>query len=203
MSRLLIYAIWFQVNHTPKDTMRSQELDQPPTYDASVAPSEHSFTYIYFECNLTSWSSSLWYTVTQDHESRRQSWRYLWQQLATVPTPCDDCWSFVLPNAIERPNTESVQLRQSKNGGTSCVATPSRSPGDDMFAGWSTCYEDGLWDFGYLTLTIQWFPVADDTISTGILAAIIWFPLGIGLCLLDKRVKCQRCGLVLENGVCH
>ncbi|KAG2089862.1 uncharacterized protein F5147DRAFT_725497 [Suillus discolor] len=36
----------------------------------------------------------------------------------------------------------------------------------------------------------------------GILAAIVWFPLGIGLCLLDRRVKCKRCGAVIDNGIC-
>ncbi|KIM45476.1 hypothetical protein M413DRAFT_341449 [Hebeloma cylindrosporum] len=36
----------------------------------------------------------------------------------------------------------------------------------------------------------------------GVLAAIFWFPLGIGLCLLDKRVRCERCGLMIENGIC-
>ena len=38
--------------------------------------------------------------------------------------------------------------------------------------------------------------------SQGVLVAIFWFPLGIGLCLLDKRVKCERCGLLIEDGVC-
>jgi len=36
----------------------------------------------------------------------------------------------------------------------------------------------------------------------GVIAAIIWFPLGIGLCLLDRRVRCERCGDSLENGLC-
>ncbi|KAG0694072.1 hypothetical protein DFH29DRAFT_961582 [Suillus ampliporus] len=36
----------------------------------------------------------------------------------------------------------------------------------------------------------------------GILAAIVWFPLGIGLCLLDRRVKCRRCGTIIDNGIC-
>ncbi|TCD69281.1 hypothetical protein EIP91_008216 [Steccherinum ochraceum] len=36
----------------------------------------------------------------------------------------------------------------------------------------------------------------------GIIAAVVWFPFGIGLCLLDRRVRCKRCGLVLDNGVC-
>ncbi|KAF4620860.1 hypothetical protein D9613_000184 [Agrocybe pediades] len=36
----------------------------------------------------------------------------------------------------------------------------------------------------------------------GILAAIFWFPLGVGLCLLDKRVRCTRCGQVIEDGIC-
>ncbi|KDQ55828.1 hypothetical protein JAAARDRAFT_208597 [Jaapia argillacea MUCL 33604] len=36
----------------------------------------------------------------------------------------------------------------------------------------------------------------------GILAAIIWFPLGIGLCLLDRKIKCKRCGLWVEEGLC-
>ncbi|KAI9437464.1 hypothetical protein H4582DRAFT_1815410 [Lactarius indigo] len=37
----------------------------------------------------------------------------------------------------------------------------------------------------------------------GVLAAIVWFPLGIGLCLLDRRVRCQRCGESLEDGLCR
>ncbi|KAJ3773332.1 hypothetical protein FB446DRAFT_733287 [Lentinula raphanica] len=36
----------------------------------------------------------------------------------------------------------------------------------------------------------------------GILAAVFWFPLGVGLCLLDRRVKCRRCGQVIEDGMC-
>ncbi|CAK5265670.1 unnamed protein product [Mycena citricolor] len=37
----------------------------------------------------------------------------------------------------------------------------------------------------------------------GILAAVFWFPLGVGLCLLDRRVKCARCGHVIEDGFCY
>jgi len=36
----------------------------------------------------------------------------------------------------------------------------------------------------------------------GILAAVFWFPLGIGLCLLDRRVRCTRCGLAIDDGIC-
>ncbi|KAI6021504.1 hypothetical protein PISMIDRAFT_674509 [Pisolithus microcarpus 441] len=36
----------------------------------------------------------------------------------------------------------------------------------------------------------------------GLLAAIVWFPLGVGLCLLDRRVVCKRCGLLIDDGVC-
>ncbi|KIM69696.1 hypothetical protein SCLCIDRAFT_102780, partial [Scleroderma citrinum Foug A] len=36
----------------------------------------------------------------------------------------------------------------------------------------------------------------------GILAAIFWFPLGVGLCLLDRRVVCRRCGMLVEDGIC-
>ncbi|KAG1717832.1 hypothetical protein EDB19DRAFT_1921821 [Suillus lakei] len=36
----------------------------------------------------------------------------------------------------------------------------------------------------------------------GILAAIIWFPLGIVFCLLDRRVKCRRCGTIIDDGIC-
>ncbi|KAF8757192.1 hypothetical protein RHS01_04028 [Rhizoctonia solani] len=32
------------------------------------------------------------------------------------------------------------------------------------------------------------------------IAAVFWFPLGIALCLLDKRTKCERCGLVIDDG---
>ncbi|KAF8894362.1 hypothetical protein CPB84DRAFT_1963378 [Gymnopilus junonius] len=34
----------------------------------------------------------------------------------------------------------------------------------------------------------------------GILAAIFWFPLGIACCLLDRRVRCARCGYVIDQG---
>jgi len=33
----------------------------------------------------------------------------------------------------------------------------------------------------------------------GILAAIVWFPFGIGLCLLDRTVTCKRCGAVVKG----
>ncbi|KAF8467950.1 hypothetical protein DFH94DRAFT_777524 [Russula ochroleuca] len=36
----------------------------------------------------------------------------------------------------------------------------------------------------------------------GVIAAIVWFPLGIGLCLLDRRVQCKRCGEAIEEGLC-
>ncbi|KAF8070026.1 hypothetical protein FPV67DRAFT_1485882 [Lyophyllum atratum] len=36
----------------------------------------------------------------------------------------------------------------------------------------------------------------------GVLAAVFWFPLGIGLCLLDRRVQCTRCGAMLNDGIC-
>jgi len=32
----------------------------------------------------------------------------------------------------------------------------------------------------------------------GIIAAIVWFPLGIGLCMLDRTVTCKRCGAVVK-----
>lgn len=35
----------------------------------------------------------------------------------------------------------------------------------------------------------------------GVLAAVFWFPLGIGLCLLDRRVFCKRCGRVIDDGI--
>ncbi|KAK0213092.1 hypothetical protein DFS33DRAFT_1286374 [Desarmillaria ectypa] len=36
----------------------------------------------------------------------------------------------------------------------------------------------------------------------GILAAVFWFPLGVGLCLLDRHVQCSRCGTVINDGIC-
>jgi hypothetical protein len=36
----------------------------------------------------------------------------------------------------------------------------------------------------------------------GILVAVFWFPLGIGLCLLDRRVKCRRCGVMIQDSSC-
>ncbi|KAF7315427.1 hypothetical protein MIND_00057500 [Mycena indigotica] len=37
----------------------------------------------------------------------------------------------------------------------------------------------------------------------GYILALAWFPLGVGLCLLDRRVKCSHCGKVLEDGLCN
>jgi len=34
----------------------------------------------------------------------------------------------------------------------------------------------------------------------GIMAAIFFFPLGIGLCLMDRRVRCERCGHAISDG---
>lgn len=39
-------------------------------------------------------------------------------------------------------------------------------------------------------------------VLAGVIAAIVWFPLGIGLCLLDRRVQCKRCGESIEEGLC-
>ncbi|PFH53724.1 hypothetical protein AMATHDRAFT_54171 [Amanita thiersii Skay4041] len=36
----------------------------------------------------------------------------------------------------------------------------------------------------------------------GLLAAIVWFPCGIALCCLDRRVVCARCGAILSTGMC-
>ncbi|KIL66351.1 hypothetical protein M378DRAFT_75074, partial [Amanita muscaria Koide BX008] len=36
----------------------------------------------------------------------------------------------------------------------------------------------------------------------GVLAAIFWFPVGIGCCLLDRRTTCARCGASLSTGLC-
>ncbi|KAL1939865.1 hypothetical protein VTO73DRAFT_9565 [Trametes versicolor] len=36
----------------------------------------------------------------------------------------------------------------------------------------------------------------------GILAAVFWFPLGVGLCLLDRKVYCERCGVTMDEGLC-
>ena len=44
--------------------------------------------------------------------------------------------------------------------------------------------------------------IGPDFSLSGMLAAVLWFPFGIGLCLLDRRVRCHRCGLVIDDGVC-
>ncbi|GBE81017.1 hypothetical protein BKA93DRAFT_860920 [Sparassis latifolia] len=35
----------------------------------------------------------------------------------------------------------------------------------------------------------------------GVLAAIFWFPAGIICCMLDRHVRCKRCGVVLSSGI--
>lgn len=39
-------------------------------------------------------------------------------------------------------------------------------------------------------------------VSAGVLAAVFWFPFGVGLCLLDRRIKCDRCGIIIDDGMC-
>lgn len=35
----------------------------------------------------------------------------------------------------------------------------------------------------------------------GVMAAVFWFPLGIALCMVDRRSKCDRCGHVAADGI--
>ncbi|KAJ2930292.1 hypothetical protein H1R20_g6817, partial [Candolleomyces eurysporus] len=72
------------------------------------------------------------------------------------------------------------------NGGEDNIPATSIPPRDGMLAGRRACATDELRDPGVI----------------GILAAIFWFPLGIGLCLIDKKVKCSRCGITIDEGVC-
>jgi hypothetical protein len=37
----------------------------------------------------------------------------------------------------------------------------------------------------------------------GILAAILWFPLGVACLFVDRKVRCTRCGVILESGICN
>ena len=51
----------------------------------------------------------------------------------------------------------------------------------------------------YISLCLsRGWPVLIQVCWLGILAAIVWFPLGIGLCLLDRTVTCKRCGAVIK-----
>jgi hypothetical protein len=53
----------------------------------------------------------------------------------------------------------------------------------------------------HYSLSIVWAHVCV-LVLLGVIAAIVWFPLGIGLCLLDRRVQCKRCGESIEEGLC-
>lgn len=53
-----------------------------------------------------------------------------------------------------------------------------------------------------LSFDCAWAHVYALCIGIGVIAAIVWFPIGIGLCLLDRRVKCKRCGASIEDGLC-
>jgi len=35
----------------------------------------------------------------------------------------------------------------------------------------------------------------------GIVSAVFWFPVGIGLCLLDRKVECERCRVTLSKSL--
>lgn len=35
----------------------------------------------------------------------------------------------------------------------------------------------------------------------GLLSAIVFFPLGVALCLVDRKVTCRRCGYVIHHGL--
>lgn len=56
--------------------------------------------------------------------------------------------------------------------------------------------------FGILGKCCSLSLCASTHLVLGVLAAIVWFPLGIGLCLLDRRVHCKRCGAVIDQGMC-
>ncbi|KAF9533358.1 hypothetical protein CPB83DRAFT_805236 [Crepidotus variabilis] len=153
------------VNHTPKDTMRSQELDQPPTYDASVAPTSDTQSPK---------------TTNRDVKADAISGNN-WQQFQPPAMTAGPSYS---PMPLNGQTPRVYNYVNPRTGERVVSLLPPDHP--EMI-----CLQAGQ----HVTRT--------DYGILGILAAIIWFPLGIGLCLLDKRVKCQRCGLVLENGVCH
>ncbi len=63
-----------------------------------------------------------------------------------------------------------------------------------------TCPSYEVWAAWYATFDTHLELNLTD--PTGILAAVFWFPLGIGLCLLDRHVQCSRCGAVINDGMC-
>ena len=56
--------------------------------------------------------------------------------------------------------------------------------------------------YGFLGMADLLLSSSQLSFAAGILAAVFWFPLGVGLCLLDRRVKCARCGHMIEDGLC-
>lgn len=166
-----------------------QPQDNPPAYDSAVESAK--------ECAYTV-RFLLLSGVVNVFRRFRCSW---------VPTPefshssCNDSWALVFPPIIDWL-TYCLQLCEAANWRTSSLPITSRSSRNDLLARGRAYNVFEFWyPWSVLYLMTQF--LLQVKYFTGVLAAVFWFPLGVGLCLLDRQVKCRRCGAIVEPGICH
>jgi len=168
--------------------------DNPPSYDFATESGNACKLEILFSTYLPL-KFSRHYSQTLD--TFKSKGRFL----PVCNTTGRGFWLLVYRPTLIYISTDGLQLYQPINRRTSRFATPSKPSWNDLFAIRSTYTSHTLWITWWVWIAF-WYPRCMTNISRGVLAAIFWFPLGIGLCLLDKRVKCERCGLLIEDGIC-
>jgi len=111
------------------------------------------------------------------------------QALAALPTQKADATQFQrpaepqMPGPSMYPNMTFYQYHHPLSG--EVISSPLPPDHPEMI-----CLQEGM-------------HIAETHFSfLGVLAAIFWFPLGVGLCLLDRRVRCRRCGMMISDGLC-
>ena len=106
-------------------------------------------------------------------------------------------------SAINHAFSYGLQLCKPTVWRASRISASPRPPRDDLSPIWVACAPNSLWFARWASIVALYLNTTEPDFSlSGILAAVFWFPFGIGLCLLDRRVRCHRCGLIIEDGVC-
>ena len=103
--------------------------------------------------------------------------------------------------AIIHPYSYGLQLYKPSVWRASCLFATPEPPWDDLSPIWITYSPYSIWFTRWASIpqTVRIYLLFS---VLGILAAVFWFPFGVGLCLLDRKVRCHRCGLIIEDGIC-
>ena len=175
--------------------------DGPPSYDDATDCSE-DFLYFVVLCSpiISFLPRRCWET-----ETRRVNCSTDVDTASLAGTSNDafyvlQLWTISHNPAIIHTFSYGLQLYKPSVWRASRISAASEPPWDDLSSIWIACAPYSFWSARWVSIFTLYLYTNFSLL--GILAAVFWFPLGIGLCLLDRRVRCHRCGLIIEDGVC-